>query len=188
MRRAGRAEGFTLVEVLVSLAILGTAFFALLEAHYAGLRLYDSAWEEATLRGLTQQVLGLAELEVQAGNLSGEGDFGKRYPDYGYSFTAEADEENDLGFYSVAVTVVTPAEEDVELMFYMYDITRGMGAETEWGSGRKPGETGARTRSESSSRSASGSQRGSGGKPGSSSSRWSSGSSSQSSSRRESRR
>ncbi len=116
MRRAG----FTLIEVMAALAILGTALFVLLDAHYAALRMSSLMSEEINMRQFVESVASWAEVEVAAGNLSGAGDFGKRNPDYSWEFTAtpEGDSE-DVLLYSVEAKVSGAGEERV-LKFYVY--------------------------------------------------------------------
>ena len=123
MRYKGDA-GFTLIEVVVALAILGTGLVILLETHYATLQLFGDAQEEATARILIESVVGEAETEVLAGNESGDGDFGRRYPDFAYTFTAvQLDETNMPGLFEVIVKLTGPQGEK-ELTFYTYDGTQ----------------------------------------------------------------
>lgn len=102
--------GFTLMEVMVAVAILGTALFVLLDAHYAALNLYDSARESSIEQNLMRQAMGMAESDVQAGNLSASGDFGDRYPDYRYAYEAtRVSDEPGVSLYDVVVQVEGPS-------------------------------------------------------------------------------
>jgi prepilin-type N-terminal cleavage/methylation domain-containing protein len=80
--------GFTLLEVVAALAILGGALLVLVDMHYGSMRLFDGARQAVIMQSLTERALGRAEMEVMAGKLEGSGDFGKRYPDYSYTFQA----------------------------------------------------------------------------------------------------
>lgn len=111
-RRAG-AAGFTLIEVMVALAILGAAVFVLLEAQSGSLRLQLEADEELTLSYLAARALSQAEVDVLAGNLSGSNDFGKRFDGYAYSYTATASNEALPGYYALEVTLQGPTESRV---------------------------------------------------------------------------
>ena len=109
-RRAG-THGFTLIEVMVAVAILGSSLLILLETHYAALRLFNEAREETLMQQFLERVMGEAEVEVLAGNLTGSGDFGKRYPEYTFSFEAmPAGEDQMIPLYDVTVTVDGPTD------------------------------------------------------------------------------
>lgn len=82
--------GFTLPEIIAAMAILGTALLILMDAHYGALRLFADTSDEIFMQGLLERAMGEAEMEVVAGKLEGSGDFGKRYPDYKFSFTAQS--------------------------------------------------------------------------------------------------
>ncbi len=106
---------------MAALAILGLALFILLDSHYTTLRLHDAMTEEVTLRQFTERVASMAEVEVMAGSLSGDGDFGERYPDYSWSFEAtEAGEDEMVLLFDVSVTIDGP-DDSRTLRFYFYD-------------------------------------------------------------------
>jgi prepilin-type N-terminal cleavage/methylation domain-containing protein len=127
-----KRAGFTLVEVMAALAILGAALFVLLDAHYGALRLHDQARTRTVMHNFMVQAIGRAEVEVLAGNLSGSGDFGKRYPDYKYSYDAKEDEGDLAGdalvatlpIYLVTVTVEGPEKSSLELQTKVFDPRR----------------------------------------------------------------
>lgn len=104
-------HGFTLVEIMVALAILGGSMMILLDTHYGAMRLFGDAREETLMQQFLDRVLGEAEVEVLAGTLSGSGDFGKRYPDYKYTFEATPSGDDEMvPLYAVTVTVDGPTE------------------------------------------------------------------------------
>jgi prepilin-type N-terminal cleavage/methylation domain-containing protein len=109
--RPGKQSGFTLLEVVLALSILGAAAMILIETHYNSVHLHTVVKDEVTMRSLLQQAAGTAELEVASGNLSDSDDFSKRYPDFQYSFQASPVGEEYLGLYEVQVTVEGPNEE-----------------------------------------------------------------------------
>lgn len=138
-----RRRGFTLLEVMAAVAVLGTALFVLLESHYASLRLNETVAEEVYFRQLLETVVAKAEVEVLAGNYTDAGDFGSRYPDYTWSFDAAQFGEDELILlYRVGVTVHAPDEER-SLEFYLYDTGMGSGEEDSASSSQASGGSGA---------------------------------------------
>lgn len=130
--------GFTLIEVVVALAILGTGLVILLETHYASLRLLDDAQQEVFIASLLESVIGEAEKEILLGNETGDGEFGRRYPGYSYSFEGiQPDQDNVPGLFEVVVTVRGPSLQR-DVTFYVYDatqLTEGGDADSSGGSG-----------------------------------------------------
>ena len=102
--------GFTLVEVMIALAVLGTAIFVLLETHYGSLRAQDTLRQEVQMRNLMSDAVGLAELSVAAAQLTDKQEFGRRYPGFSYSFDAQLAGEGLPGLYDVLVRVEGPTE------------------------------------------------------------------------------
>lgn len=124
------SAGFTLIEIMAALAILGAAAFILLHGHLAALNLHGMMVEEVVMRQLTETVVSQAEAEVLIGNLNGSGDFGRRYPDYSWSYSATKAGEQEVLLYDVNVVVSGPFEER-SISFFTYNI----GEEPEGGSG-----------------------------------------------------
>ncbi|NIA15838.1 MAG: prepilin-type N-terminal cleavage/methylation domain-containing protein [Nitrospiraceae bacterium] len=106
--------GFTLPEIIAAMAILGTALLILMDAHYGALRLFADTSDEILMQSLLERAMGEAEMEVVAGKLEGSDNFGKRYPDYAFSFAAQqmgADEAAgavESPLYGLSVTVTGP--------------------------------------------------------------------------------
>lgn len=86
-RPPGAEPGFTLLEVLVALVILGVALTALLSAEAAGVRLRSQSQELTLATFLAQarmtdvELAGFPELGTR------EGDFGDAYPGYRWELT-----------------------------------------------------------------------------------------------------
>ncbi|MBX7255867.1 MAG: prepilin-type N-terminal cleavage/methylation domain-containing protein [Candidatus Hydrogenedentes bacterium] len=117
--RACGSAGFTLVEVMIALAVLGTAIFVLLEAHYGSLRAQDTLREEVQMRNLMSEAIGYAELSVATAKLSDSQEFGRRYPGFSYSFEAQLVGESFPGLYDVMVRVEGPKETRERQIFVM---------------------------------------------------------------------
>ncbi len=118
-RNASACGGFTLIEIMVALGILGTAMFILVDAHYSAFRLYEQSREEIIERQLLERVLHEAEVQVMAGELSGAGELGARYPGYSYSFDAVQAGDERLGLFEILVSLDTPTG-DRELSMHVY--------------------------------------------------------------------
>ncbi len=116
-----RRGGFTLIEVVVALAVLGVGLTILIESHYATVRLFVQAEEQATARMAVGQAVSQAELEVLSGKASGKGELGARFPDYSYEFSSKArDKKENPGLFEVEVTVRGP-ELEKKLQYLVYD-------------------------------------------------------------------
>ena len=59
--RSNASAGFTLIEILMALALLGTAAIVLLNAHYGAMRLFMDTRDEVVLEGFMEQALGIDE-------------------------------------------------------------------------------------------------------------------------------
>jgi prepilin-type N-terminal cleavage/methylation domain-containing protein len=117
MKRADDNAGFTLIEVMVALAILGVTAMVLLDTHYGALRLFNDTREEVLMQELVERALGQAENEVLAGQLSGSGSFGKRYPECTFAYSAQQmGSEQGIPLYEVTVTVAGPVESRTMMM------------------------------------------------------------------------
>ncbi len=125
-----KADGFTLIEVMVALAILGLSALVLLDAHFNALRLHADTRDQVLTQQFLEEAMGQAELQVMAGSLSGSGNFGNRYPDYSYSFAAQpAGTQQGLPLYEVVVSVKgpssgtdTPSSGETQMTMYIYHL------------------------------------------------------------------
>lgn len=108
-----RRAGFTLIEVMVAVTILGTAMFVLLDAHYTAMRLHDTMQTAADFRQMLETTVNRAEVAVMQGELSGGGDFGARYPEFSWSYEATLVGTETIQLYEVTARVTGPEEEQM---------------------------------------------------------------------------
>lgn len=121
-RRTANNDGFTLIEIVVALAILGTALVILLECQYGAMRLYDDARYELEMDKFLQLAVGIAETEVLSGNRSGGDKFSRRYKDYTYKFSAsDVDATRLPGLYEVEIEVTSPTKDTREAVVLVFD-------------------------------------------------------------------
>lgn len=109
MKRA--RTGFTLLEVVVALAILGSSLFILLQTHLNALDARERQQSKVMMNHMLMQALGRAELEIASGTLSGSDDFGERWEGYSYEFDAQYVGESWPNLYEITLRIATPAEE-----------------------------------------------------------------------------
>lgn len=118
---ARRNAGFTLAEVLVAIAILGTALFVLIGAHQSALRLQLESENVLEERQLLEGAVARAEVAVMTGSLGASGEFGPRYPGYGWSFEAQnTSSDGQVPLYQVTARLQTPDGEKKLDFFYFY--------------------------------------------------------------------
>ena len=124
--RARTQAGFTLIEIMVALMLLGIAAAVLLEAHYGALNLFVDARDAVQMDSFMESAIGQAELAVASGTLTGTGAFGKRFPDYTFSYAATpAGEDESIPLYQVTVTVTGP-DDTRTMMMMVYSLGIGM--------------------------------------------------------------
>lgn len=83
------SRGFTVLEVLVALAILGSAFTMLLAAHASAVRVEGSAQRLMTGTLLARQILTKTEVEGVPELGGDSGDFGEAFPGYAWERTVQ---------------------------------------------------------------------------------------------------
>jgi len=102
-RRAARRQGFTLLEVIVSLAIMGVGLVAVLEAFSAGLRLslQDEFLTTATFLAAGKMEEVMKETYITPG--TDEGDFGDEFPDFTWTVEITDSQIEELELVTVVV-------------------------------------------------------------------------------------
>ncbi len=113
--------GFTLIEVVVALAVLGVGLVILIESHYATVSLYVRAEDLAMAEMAVGQAIAQAEREILSGKEHGDGKLGARFEGYVYDFDAKAmDKTENPGLFEVTVNVRGPNLEKT-LTYLVYD-------------------------------------------------------------------
>lgn len=121
MTPRARAGGFTLIEVVVALALLGAGVFILLESHYGTMNLFITARDKAMEELAVSQAIAHAERSVLSGETQGDGELGAAYEGYAYSFSAKLQDEVETpGLYEVEVVVTGPnLEKTLNYLVYL---------------------------------------------------------------------
>ncbi len=101
--RRSRATGFTLLEVLVAVAILAIAMVAILKANVQNLDALTESRETSTASLLAASKLAEVEAAGAAKWTEFQGDFGEDYPDYTWELETTSTEVE--GLMRVVVTV-----------------------------------------------------------------------------------
>ena len=128
--RRGEA-GFTLIEIMIALAILGMSLFVLLDMHYNAVHVQSRLEGEVRVRNLLSLAAGMSEVEIAVGTLKDSQEFGDRYPGWRYTFDAQEVEATSSssrsqtgsapafpGLYDVLVTVEDPDKVTYELHYF----------------------------------------------------------------------
>lgn len=114
-------RGFTLIEVVVALAVLGVGLTILIESHYSTVHLYVQAEDMAMAEMAVGQAIAQAEREVLSGKENGDGELGARFKGYSYEFDAKAmDKTENPGLFELSLTVRGP-NLDKTLRYLVYD-------------------------------------------------------------------
>ncbi|MGC8737113.1 MAG: type II secretion system protein [Candidatus Hydrogenedens sp.] len=116
--------GFTLMEILTALAILGGSAFILFNVYFNAMKLHQITINQTDENQLVYAACSRAEIGVLTGTLEGNGDFGTSYEGYSWSYSATAiGSDPSILLYSVNVTLYTPENESKNLTFLCYDLT-----------------------------------------------------------------
>jgi general secretion pathway protein I len=82
-------KGFTFLELLIALAILGSTFTILLAAHTSASRMTSEARHRFTATALAREKMSAVEVEGLPHFGKDAGDFGEDFPEYRWELEAE---------------------------------------------------------------------------------------------------
>jgi len=117
-------NGFTLMEILTALAILGGTAFVLLNIHYNAMRLHEEALGISDEYQLLSLACSRAEMGVLTGTLADGGDFGDRFEGYSWSYNATPmGSDPAIALYAVNVTLTKPDGDDRNINFLCYGLS-----------------------------------------------------------------
>ncbi|MCC6158006.1 MAG: prepilin-type N-terminal cleavage/methylation domain-containing protein [Deltaproteobacteria bacterium] len=123
MHRRGRA-GFTLIEVLVSMAILSMVLVVLLQNHGMSIRLSERARKSSIAANLARDLMTEVELEGFPEIGVEEGDFTQTYPGLypGFVWQREVNESIFLDYIREVTVRVSYMDGDEPRVFELMDI------------------------------------------------------------------
>jgi len=110
MHRASMDSGFTLLEVLVAVAIAGMAIVMLLQAHSGSMALYEQCREMVIAQHLMRELISGIEVSGYPGDIETEGK-AEQFPGFSWRLTCKMVGPELPGVYEVAVTIKGPVEE-----------------------------------------------------------------------------
>jgi type II secretion system protein I len=116
-----RRNGFTLLEVLIAIAILAVGGIILIQTQITSIRLWERYRDSVIARELAQQKLAEAELDGFSGDKQEEGEYEGKYA--GYAWRLDSESTTESGFYEVTVTITCPAGREFTLITHFIDLT-----------------------------------------------------------------
>lgn len=123
-RRKSFLTGFTLMEILTALAILGGSAFVLLSIHYNAMRLHEEALSISDEYQLLTLACSRAEMGVLSGTLADSGEFGEKFEGYSWSYSATpVGSDPAVSLYAVNVTLNKPEGESKTVNFLCYGLS-----------------------------------------------------------------
>lgn len=137
--------GFTLMEILAALAILGGSAFVLFNVHFNAMRLHQVSFDMTDEYQLVNAVCSRAEVGVLTGTLEDGGDLGPRFEGYSWNYSAvPIGSDASIPLYMVTVNLNTPNNESKTYNFLCFNLnveTQDSSLSRSGGSTRRVGST-----------------------------------------------
>jgi len=124
MARASKRDGFTLLEVLIAVAVAGMAIVMLIQTHNGTLRLYERYREMTIAQHIARELISEIEASGYPGDTEEDGAVHDKYPGFTWHRTCTKDGvEEEIGgpapgVYKVVVIVRCPVEEYVMMSHF----------------------------------------------------------------------
>jgi prepilin-type N-terminal cleavage/methylation domain-containing protein len=112
MKKANQtpSAGFTLLEVMIAVAITGGAIVMLLQAHGASVALHERCRSMLIAQHLIRELISEIEVIGYPGDIVEDQDISAQYPGFKWSRTVRMIGEDMPGVYEVIVVISTPVE------------------------------------------------------------------------------
>jgi len=110
-RESAHDDAFTLLEVMIAVAITGMAIVMLLQAHNASLRLYERSREMTIAQHIARELISEIEASGYQGDTETAGDTRGKYPGFAWRRTCTMLGGSMPGVYEVVVIIKGPVEE-----------------------------------------------------------------------------
>jgi type II secretion system protein I len=116
-----RRGGFTLIEILIALAILSVAGITLVESNTVSMHLWNRHRETVIVRQLLERKMAEAEVNALSGSKSDSGEFEGVHSGYTWDVESRPFEEQSL--YELTCTITTPTGREYKLTYIYFDVT-----------------------------------------------------------------
>jgi prepilin-type N-terminal cleavage/methylation domain-containing protein len=121
MRTIKRASlaGFTLLEVMIAVAITGGAIVVLLHTHSASMRLHERCRSMLIAQHLIRELISEIEISGYPGDIEEEQDVSDKYPGFEWRRTCRMVGETMPDVYEVTVVITGPVEKYIVVTHLM---------------------------------------------------------------------
>jgi prepilin-type N-terminal cleavage/methylation domain-containing protein len=111
--KSASSTGFTLLEVMVAVAITGGAIVMLLHMHSTSMALHERCRSMLIAQHLIRELIAELEVVGYPGDVEQEQDISDKYPGFKWQRTCRMVGQDMPGVYEVTVVITSPVEEYV---------------------------------------------------------------------------